>query len=130
MSICNISEPSSSVFLILKCLLLQIQLKLYLKRGISVTALITKYQQKYQRYSIKKKKSINYPERNVVFPFGFQLNSKSLNGCFSSEPGCICKIQACQGAKLNETRFGFSRGADVKGTIKNASQNPKPAGWV
>lgn len=112
----------------MKRLLHQIQLKLYLKRSISVTALITKYQQKYQCYSIKKK--IYYLELNAVFPFGFQLNSKSLNSCFSSEPGHICKIQTCQEAKLNKTRFGFSRRADVKGTINNASQNPKPSGWV
>lgn len=128
MSSCNISEPSSPVFLILKCLLLQIQLKLYFKRSISVTALITKYQHKYQCYSIKKK--VNYPEWNAVFPFGFQLNSRSLNSCFSSERGCICKIQTCQEAKLNEMRFGFSRGAYAKGTINNASQNLKPVGWV
>lgn len=127
MSSSNISEPNSSVFLILKRLLLQIQLKLYFKRSISVTALITKYEQKYQCYSIKKKK-VNYPEWNAVFSYGFQLNSRSLNSCFSSEPGHICKIQTCQEAKLNETRFGFSRGADVKGTINNASQKSEASG--
>lgn len=121
-------ETSSSVFLVLKCLLLQIPLKLYFKRSISVTALITKHQQKYQCYcSIKK--SINYPKWNAMFPFGFLLNCKPSNGCFPSEPGQICKIQTCQGVKLNKTRFGFTRGAAVKKrAINNASQNLKPAG--
>jgi len=66
-----------------------------------------------------------------VVPFGFQFNCKPTNGCFSSEPRQICKIQTCQEAKLNKTRLGFTRGAAVKKrAINNASQNLKPAGLV
>lgn len=45
------SEPSSSAFCTSKFVLLQIQLKLYFKGGISATALIAKYQQRYQCWS-------------------------------------------------------------------------------
>lgn len=66
-----------------------------------------------------------------MFPFGFQFNWKSSKGWFCSEPGQTCKIQTCQGDKLNKIRFGFTRGVAVKKrATNNASQNLKPARLV